>query len=206
MVVLIAHGEGQVEDHDGELISESIRRPEMFEVIFDRYYQILVRYAVGRVGHSDAPDVASEALVRAFTRRSRFDTTQATALPWLFGIAANVCRERRRKTMRGFRAIGRMATPPLGVSPFEADAVDRIDASAAAGELASALEELSEDEYQVLMLAAIGDLSYNDIASSLRIPIGTVRSRLARSKRRMRELLEPVRPILDGDEQPERVL
>ncbi len=198
--------EGQLDDHDGTLIAASLRRPELFEVIFDRYYQIMVRYAVGRVGYSDAPDVASETLVRAFARRGRFDIAQRTALPWLFGIAANVCRERHRKAVRGFRAFGRLAIPSTGVSPFEADAVDRVDASAVAADLAAALQHLSEDEYQVLMLAAVSDYSYSDIATTLRIPIGTVRSRLARSKRRMRELLEPVRPIHSGDERPQRVL
>jgi RNA polymerase sigma factor (sigma-70 family) len=189
-----------VERHDGALIAQSIRNPEVFEVVFDRYYQAVYRFAVGRAGVSEAGDVAGETFLRAFARRHRFDVEQTNALPWLFGIAVNVTRERFRKVNRGRRALDRVAAAPEIISPFEGEAVERTDALSRTDELASALADLTDDEYQVLMLSALGDLSYQEIADSLDIPIGTVRSRLARARRKMRELMEPDRSIPAADE------
>jgi RNA polymerase sigma-70 factor (ECF subfamily) len=129
---------------------------------------------------------------------------QANALPWLFGIAVNVTRERFRKVNRGRRAHDRVAVAAEIISPFEGEAVERTDALARTADLASALSGLTDDEYQVLMLSALSDLSYQEIADSLDIPIGTVRSRLARARRKMRELMEPDRSIPSADEPPIR--
>lgn len=174
---------------DAQIIQESRDMPERFEVIFDRHYPAVVRFASGRIGSLDAPDVASDTFVRAFGRRSRFDLSKNSALPWLFGIAANVVRERRRKAGRGARAYSKVS-PDRSVYPFEVDAVQRLDAGMRADELSAALRALSEDEYQVLMLAAMEDMSYQEIADALNVPIGTVRSRLFRARRRMREQLK----------------
>lgn len=187
------------DSHDGRLIAASIRKPELFEVIFDRHYRSVVRFSVGRVGHNEAADVAAETFLRAFSRRARFDSEQPSALPWLFGISANVARERMRKTARGFRAFNRATPPPHIDSPFESDAVERTDAEAQAAILTASLAKLTDDEYQVLMLAAIADYSYQEIADRLDIPIGTVRSRLSRARRRMRELMEGVRSTPSAD-------
>ncbi len=193
-------GRRAVDGHDGQVIAASVRQPELFEVIFDRHYRAVVRFAVGRVGSTEGPDVAAETFLRAFSRRARFDPSHETALPWLFGIAVNVGRERLRKVARGRKAFDRM-TPPLEVqSPFEVEAVERSDAEARSQQLSAALAELTDDEYHVLMLAAIGDLSYQEISDTLDIPIGTVRSRLSRSRRRMRELVDSVRPTPTGNE------
>ena len=65
--------------------------------------------------------------------------------------------------------------------------------------LRRALAGLSLDEYNVLVLAALHQLTYPEIADALGIPLGTVRSRLARARRRARELIGPDRRIyMDG--------
>ena len=184
---------------DSEIIVASRRRPEMFEVIFERHYQAVFRFAAGRNGFEDAGDIASDTFVRAFDRRDRFRTDRESALPWLFGIAANVARERNRKRIRRQRMLRRSAgLAGTDDSRFEADAAERVDAMSQRRDLTSALESLSEDEYQVLMLLAVADFSYSDIAEALDIPIGTVRSRIHRARNKMRELLEAERPI-SGD-------
>lgn len=185
-------------DHrsDCEIILASRRRPELFEVIFERHYQAVFRFSMGRVGVDDAPDVAADTFVRAFDRRDRFRTDRESALPWLFGIAANVARERRRKSARRLNMVQRSAMLVAGEDwRFEAEAAERVDAMAQRADLSSALSTLTEDEYQVLMLLAIADFSYTDISDHLGIPIGTVRSRIHRARRKMRELMERERPI-----------
>lgn len=184
---------------DCEIIVASRRRPEVFEVIFERHYQAVFRFAAGRNGADEAGDIASDTFVRAFDRRDRFRTDRENALPWLFGIAANVARERNRKRVRRMRMVRKSASLVVGEDTlFEGDAAARLDAVSKRDDLAAALKALSEDEYQVLMLLAIADFSYADIADALGIPIGTVRSRIHRARNKMRELLEAERPI-SGD-------
>ncbi len=177
---------------DGEVIAASIAHPEQFEIIFERHYRAVLRFAVGRIGTSDGGDIAAEAFVRAFDRRARFKTDRESALPWLFGIAANIMRERARRRARRARAFERAASATIDAEiggHFDGDAVDRVDAVARSHELQAALDILTDDEYQVLMLLAVGDMSYSDIAGHLAIPIGTVRSRIHRARAKARELL-----------------
>ena len=68
----------------------------------------------------------------------------------------------------------------------------RLDALAAGPVLAAALADLRSDEREVLLLFAWADLGYEEIAAALGIPTGTVRSRLSRARRRVRELLAPI--------------
>ena len=177
--------------HDGEVIAASRLVPERFEEIFDRHYDAVVGFAVGRVGYHHAHDVAAEVFVRAFDRRHLFRDDRENALPWLFGIASNVVRERRRREARGATALARVAVR-LDEEPtdFEAESMRRLDAETTRSALVDALARLSDDEYQVLMLVALGELTYDVMAENLGIPAGTVRSRLARARRRMRTLLE----------------
>lgn len=179
------------EMHDGDVIAASRMDPDRFEEIFDRHYDAVVGFAVGRAGFHHAHDVAAEVFVRAFDRRHLYREDRESALPWLFGIASNVVRERRRREARGASALARVAGR-LGAEPvgFEAEAASRLDAETTRSALVDALTRLSDDEYEVLMLAALGELTYDVMAENLGIPAGTVRSRLARARRRMRMLLE----------------
>ncbi len=190
------HGTGPT---DAAIIAESLIDPERFEVVFERHFDAVVRFASGRVGLVHAGDIAGEAFARAFRLRGRFDQNHANALPWLFGIAANVCREHLRKTSRGRRASNRVVhVTDRGGHGFELEATERVDALAQRSDILDALSRLSEDEYAVLSLVALAGYSYQEVANSLGIPIGTVRSRLARARRRVKELLEGDRPIQPG--------
>lgn len=180
---------------DGEIILASRQQPELFEVIFERHHGAVSRFAAGRMGPDMAGDIASETFVRAFARRSRFRTDRESALPWLFGIAANVMRERRRKSMRRFGAYQRALSYQMSDDDrFEAEAAERLDATNRSEELRAALAELTDDEYQVFMLLAVAQFSYPDISEYLGIPIGTVRSRIHRARRKLRELVDRERP------------
>ena len=175
---------------DAQVIEASVGEPRVFEMIFDRHFEPVHRFAVGRVGAQDAPDIVAETFARAFDRRHRFALDKPSALPWLFGIAVNVCRERRRRSDRGVRASTRMAVrTEMTTEPFENALAARIDAERLLPELVNALRALSDDEYALLMLASESDLSYEAMAETLGIPVGTVRSRLARARRRVRAAL-----------------
>ena len=184
---------------DAEIIRNSVAHPERFEVVFERHFESVLRFATGRVGVTHAGDIAAEVFERAFDLRHRFDVGRSSALPWLFGIAANVCREHLRRAARRSRASRRaINVADRGTSTFEWEAAERVDAIERREDLLAALIGLSEDEYAVLTLVALGGYSYQEVADHLHIPIGTVRSRLARARRRLRELLEPERSIPAG--------
>ena len=175
---------------DATLIERSLTDPRAFEGIFDRHFDAVHRFATGRIGPQDAADVTAETFARAFVRRQRFRLDRPSALPWLFGIAINVCRERARRTSRGRTATGRLAASfDLQTEGFEAAVADRIDAERLRPDLVVALRSLSDAEYALLMLASESDLTYGQMAATLGVPVGTVRSRLFRARARVRQSL-----------------
>lgn len=164
---------------DDRVIRRSLAEPEAFGAIFERHFDSVYGYACRRVGADLAKEIATETFVRAFDRRRTFDVSRADARPWLLGIAANLLRRHWRTERRGLeayaRATARQASPD--------DAFLRV-------EVVAALDSLSRDEREALFLFAVADLSYEEIADALEIPVGTVRSRLARARGRVRERLD----------------
>jgi RNA polymerase sigma-70 factor, ECF subfamily len=106
----------------------------------------------------------------------------------LYGVATNLVRERYRSEGRHLRALGRAFE---GASAADGtDEVDaRVDASALAPQLGAALAGLSADDRDALLLLAVAELSYEEIAVATGVPVGTVRSRLHRARRQMQQAL-----------------
>ncbi len=172
---------------DAAVIGESLQDPERFAAIFDRHYAAVHAFVTRRAGADVADEVASQAFVTAFESRSRFDLSHDSARPWILGIATNKLRRHRRSERRQIQAYGKVG---VEVSmDFTADAENRVLAMTSAMRLAQALASISPKERDVLCLYAWADLSYDEIAVALGIPVGTVRSRLARARQRIREPL-----------------
>lgn len=179
---------------DAAEIELSLRHPERFAVIFDRYAEQILRYAARRIGPAAADDLVADVFLIAFGRRSRYDTSQASARPWLYGIATNLISRHHRSEVRMYRALARTGVDPV-VEP-DADRVARSVSAAAAGQqLAAALAKLSAGDRNVLLLVAWADLRYEEIATALDIPIGTVRSRLHRARTTVRSALGNTNPL-----------
>jgi RNA polymerase sigma factor (sigma-70 family) len=180
-----------VGDHD--LIRLSAAEPEAFGPIFDRHAATIHRYLARRGGPSLADDLTAETFLIAFRGRAKYDLAYADALPWLYGIAANVLRGHLRAEIRQYRALAR-----TGIDPAYPDADDRVVARVTAADdvraLAGVLAKLPAGERDVLTLIAQAQLSYPEVARALGIPIGTVRSRLHSARRRLRTAL----PDLEG--------
>jgi RNA polymerase sigma factor (sigma-70 family) len=183
--VSLVHGESS----DAAVIRASLDDGAWFGEIFDRHFAEIDRYLARRVGWALADEIASEVFVIAFRSRGRYDPAVADARPWLFGIAANLARRHWRTERRCLRAYARTGVDAVW---DEAGDIDRrLDALAAGRELAAALAALSPGEREVLLLFAWADLGYEEIATALGIPVGTVRSRLSRGRTRVRELIAP---------------
>lgn len=173
---------------DAELIAVSLTDPARFALIFDRHYDVIHRYLARRLGHGLAEDLTATVFLKAFESRHRFRPSASTAAPWLYGIASNVLRRHARTEQRRLRAYGRL--PRREATELDTGAVvDRADAASAAPGVYLALASLQEAERTTLLLVAWADLTYDEVAVALDVPVGTVRSRLHRARGRLRELL-----------------
>ncbi|MEO3930117.1 RNA polymerase sigma factor [Micromonosporaceae bacterium B7E4] len=173
---------------DAAVIERSVRDPESFAVIFDRHAPYIRRYLARRLGADSADDLLAETFLAAFRRRERFDTGRPDARPWLYGIATNVVSQHRREEEREYRL--RQAYVP---TPSEASHADRVTAVVTAQSLrqvlCGALAGLSTGDRDVLLLIAWEELTYEETAAALEIPVGTVRSRLNRARKLLRGAL-----------------
>lgn len=150
--------------------------------LVERHRRILFGYLARRVGRDHAEDVTSETFTRAFAQRARYDLDRADARPWLFGIATNLVRNQARSEYRQLRAYARHGADDTAHDD-DAATHERLDAGTQSPRLAAALAELKQGDREALLLYAWQDMSYEDIAEALGIPVGTVRSRLNRARR-----------------------
>jgi RNA polymerase sigma-70 factor (ECF subfamily) len=160
---------------DAQAIGASLADPEVFAVLFDRHFDAIHGYAQRRVGPDLADEIAAETFTRAFDRRRRYDAAREDARPWLLGIAANLLRRHWRSERRRLDAYARSTRRDHG------ELSDPL-----AAELAAALKDLPRREREPLLLFAWADLSYDEIAVALGLPLGTVRSRISRARARLR--------------------
>lgn len=173
---------------DAEVVAQSLDEPELFARLYDRYAPDIHRYATRRLGAGAADDITAETFLIAFRTRVRYDTDRPNARPWLYGIAGNLIGKQRRAEVRSLRALARTGHDPVAESWAErADA--RVTAQSAHAPLAGALVGLSAGDRHVLLLVAWADLTYTEVAEALGIPVGTVRSRLNRARRKVRSAL-----------------
>ena len=177
-----------MEQPDSAVIAASRADPEIFGVLFDRHAASLLRFLARRLDPGDAEDLLSEVYRIAFERRGDYDLARPSARPWLYGIAANLVAHSGRDTARRLRATAAAAARP-DYSEDPADrAVSAVDAAARWAQVAAAVGQLSAPERDVLLLFAWEELSYEEIAAVLDIPVGTVRSRLSRARAALRAL------------------
>jgi RNA polymerase sigma-70 factor (ECF subfamily) len=184
---------------DAEVIRAPLAEPARFGVIFDRLAPYIQRYLARRLGQQIADDLVAETFLVAFRRRDRYDLAQPNALPWLYGIATNLLAQHRRDEVRRFRL--NQAAPRADVSVGHAERItERVAAQAMRGPLNAALGGLAAPDRDVLLLIAWEQLTYEEVATALGIPIGTVRSRLNRARRKVRAALGELDPTMTFQE------
>lgn len=185
---------------DAAVIRESWHEPEAFATLYDRHAAAIHRFVSRRLGETAADDIVAECFLAAFRNRDRYDLGRADARPWLYGIAANVIGKHRRAECRLLRALARTGVDP--VAEGHADQVEnRVAAGLAQRALAAAVASLAPGDREVLLLIAWADLSYDEVAEALAIPVGTVRSRLNRARRKTREALGGHDPRIQHEEE-----
>lgn len=181
-------------DADTEALLASRTDAKRFAALYDSYAAMLYRYAYQRVGEQTAQDVVADTFLAAFQQRSDYDQRRADARPWLFGILTRKLARHHRTERARYRATARTARESFVDGPAERVAA-RVTAEAQRAALADAIGRLSAGDREVLLLVAWGDLRYDEVAAALDIPLGTVRSRLNRARRKVRGVLGDTDPM-----------
>ncbi len=150
-----------------------------------------------------AEDATQEAFVSAWRSIATF--RGETFRPWLLRIAANLCRDELRR--RGRRPSTSLDTALEAGMPDPPDEEPSPDESALTSELRGRLQlallELPEDQRTALVLCDVEGLDYSEIATVMGTSLGTVKSRIARARLKMRDLLQREPELLPGRYRPE---
>jgi len=161
---------------------------DLFSALFDRHFVEVHGYLARRLGDDIAEDLAAETFLTAYRLRARYDPLKGEIRAWLFGIASNLARRYRRTEIRAYRAMARMHSQQVAHGP-EDRGTQQLGVDVARGPLGRALAGLSANERDVLLLVALADLTYEQVAFALGISYGTVCSRLSRARRKVRAAL-----------------
>ncbi|MET0517581.1 MAG: RNA polymerase sigma factor [Burkholderiaceae bacterium] len=141
----------------------------------------LRRYARALVGDRDeADDLVQDTLERAWARASLWRGV-GDMRAWLFGIMHNLHADARRRPRLKLQPLDPQFSEPA-LPPSQGERLAVLD-------LQGALDLLPDEQRQVLLLVALEDMAYAEVALLLDIPIGTVMSRLSRGRERLRALL-----------------
>lgn len=174
---------------DPSVPSES-REPRKFEEVVLCHLDVVYRIAVRLSGDThEAEDLVQETFLRAHRAFDRFELRQYGAKPWLLKILHNVFYSRRGKAARSPLLLDDISLddfaaelerdPPSSVAEGEMD-WDQFD-----DELKTAVQSLAPEYRSVLLLWALGDMSYKEISQALGCAMGTVMSRLHRARQQL---------------------
>ncbi len=169
-----------------------------FETLVRRYERWVFTLALRMVGdRGEAEDMAQEVFLKAYRGLPRFKGT-ARFSTWLYAIASHHClnhlRARRHRPEACAAGTAALRGDGLAATDLLPDEAPRADALLERADLARtvqrALTSLTEDHRLVLILRDIQGMSYEGIAETLGLELGTVRSRLHRARTELRERLK----------------
>lgn len=175
-----------------------------FGELVTRYMERAYYTALGLVGnHDDALDLSQEAFARAFRARATIDA-QRPFFPWLYQIIRRLCfnhmRDQRAHRRKLETAGSWLADTTMGARPPSPER--ELERAELRERVAAAIRQLPAREREALVLREFEELRYREIAELLRIPIGTVMSRLYRARRSLAAVLETACAGPDGGTRP----
>jgi len=150
----------------------------LLRVHYDTVRAVCHRIVINKSDAEDATQMALISIVRAipsFDGRSKFST-------WIYRIATNAALDEVRR-------IKRRPLPTDKESVYDSPAGDQTQAVDAQMDVSAALAQLPEEYRTTIVLRHIADLDYEEIAAIQGVPVGTVRSRLARGRAQLAEIL-----------------
>ncbi|MBE1582425.1 RNA polymerase sigma factor [Nonomuraea angiospora] len=179
---------------DVTVVERSMDNPDLFALLYDRYFTELYRYLAARLGSEHVEDLVADAFLIAFNGRGGFDPQRGTVRSWLYGIATNVVARHRRREGRRLNALSKVPAEDSADGP-EDRVTSQLAAQASRPELVRGLKGLAKGDRDAVFLLVFGGLGYEEIATALDIPIGTVGSRINRARKKLRTALGDVNPM-----------
>ncbi|ARC57602.1 ECF RNA polymerase sigma factor SigE [Frondihabitans sp. 762G35] len=162
-----------------------------FGEIFDRHFDRVYRHALGILGHvHDAEDAAALVFLEAWRKRATVRVVDGTVRPWLLVTTTYVCSNTARAHRRHRIAMAKLPLDDRIEDPSEG-VLTAIEISGQYVRLREAFAHLSSNDQKVLTLCVVNDYSLQAAADTLAVPLGTVKSRLARAKKRLAALTGP---------------
>lgn len=156
---------------------------EAFRLLFEYFAPRLTSFMLRRgASHAAAEEIVQEAMVKVWRKASKYDPAKASASTWIFTVGRNVHIDVLRKADRPELD----PDDPALVPDAEPDAVARLSMGQDATRIRAAMAKLPDDQRQILLLAFFEEKPHSRIAEELKIPLGTVKSRIRLAFKRMR--------------------
>ncbi len=164
---------------------------EAFETLFRQYEKLVFRTAYLNSGSREvAEDVLQEVFVSVWKSRHTYNSNKGKLTTWLYRITANQCaKEKARKAPTAVSLEEKEIDLPEIKQQFRPE--DVLINKMEYDRLLKAMDSLDTKHRSVMVLRYFNDLSYQEIAEALEIPLGTVRSRLNQSLRYLKEQMNP---------------
>jgi RNA polymerase sigma-70 factor (ECF subfamily) len=160
---------------------------QAFGELFDRHSRTVYNYCFRRTADwSVAEDLTSVVFMETWRRRARVRLSAGSLLPWLYGVATNVLHNHRRSLRRHRAALERVRALPTAPNDA-ASAAARLEAEHEMREILGSIRKLPRGDQEILALCVWEGLGYAEAAAALGVPVGTVRSRLARARKRLKQ-------------------
>ncbi|MGO4595918.1 RNA polymerase sigma factor [Leifsonia sp. 2TAF2] len=175
--------------------------PDAFTSLFDKHRDRVFGHTLRLVRRPhDAEDVTAMVFLEAWRRRDVVRVVDGSIIAWLLVTANNTVHNLERTSRRHRAALARMSEPRN--QPDHADSVaDELDNVERDRRVRNAFATLSTADQNVITLCVLEELPLAEAARTLGVPVGTVKSRLSRAKRRLGDLAlvsEPIRPAFEG--------
>ena len=176
---------------DRDLVGRARRGdPEAFTQLMMQYQVPLYNMALRMVGRpDDAADITQEAFTRAWQKLKTL--REAPFKSWLFQIGANLCYDHFRRGKRvGVMPEDDQASNVVGLGIAMPDPQERAEASERNRLVRESIEALDPEMRLAIVLRDVNGLAYDEIAGVLGVPLGTVKSRIARARAQVQERLQ----------------
>jgi RNA polymerase sigma-70 factor (ECF subfamily) len=160
-----------------------------FGELFERHVDSVYNHCFRRTGSwSTAEDLTQVVFLETWRRHRQVEFHGESLLPWLLGVANNAIRNSDRSTRRYRRLLAKLPRP-TAIPDQSEEAIGRIDDERTMRDLLQAFNQLSTQDQEIVSLCDWTGLGYEETATVLSVPIGTVRSRLSRARARLRKRL-----------------
>lgn len=157
-----------------------------FAMVYEAHVRQIHRYIARRVGTDLSEDLTADTFTAAFAAWSNFDPAVGDPLPWLYGIASHQVSRHRRRELAHYRALARHGPSTVMAVDQAAEVVGRVSSAQRGEVMASVLTSLPRLDRDILLLVAWAELSYQQVADALDIPVDRVRSRLHEARKVLR--------------------